>query len=203
MADRFGDPNREVTAASGVVVADESANGKLLLQCQSAEAIIHLVFAIEPPEVGKSVAAEGSAICRLRRDLFFISTGPADARGIQARLQTATPPDSPSFHFTVTDVTHGRCELRLVGPRSRELLSKVCALDFHSGRFADGDVRETSVAKTKQLVIRRDIGEETSFSIIGGRSTGAYLWDILLQAGAEFALVPIGREAIARIETST
>ena len=79
----------------------------------------------------------------------------------------------------MTDVTHGRSEIRVVGPASTSLMRKVCGLDFHPEAFPDGAARQSDVAKTTQLVIRRDIGELPAFSVIGARSLGAYLWDTM------------------------
>ncbi len=33
--------------------------------------------------------------------------------------------------ITITDVTHGKSEILVVGPYSQGLLSKLCGLDFH------------------------------------------------------------------------
>ena len=83
---------------------------------------------------------------------------------------------------TVTDVTHGRAQLRLSGARAAELLSRLCALDFHPDHFPDGAARQTSVAKTTQLVIRDDVDGGLSYSLIGARSLGGYLWRTILEA---------------------
>ena len=56
--------------------------------------------------------------------------------------------------------------------------------------------KQSSLAKTTQLIIRRDIGELPAFSIIGAQSLGPYVWDTMIEAGREFGLVPIGRAAL-------
>ena len=84
---------------------------------------------------------------------------------------------------TITDVTQGRSEFRLMGPAAPVVLSTVSGLDF--SKFANGTTQQSSVAKTVQLIIRRDAGGVPAFSIIGARSLGAYLWDILRRSGAE------------------
>ena len=123
--------------------------------------------------------------------MFFIGTAPAEVAaaldGLRRALQSPGQPGA-----AVTDLTHGRSELRLVGPAAPELLSKVCGLDFDPGRFPDGDARQSSVARTRQLIVRGDVGGLPSYSLIGGRSLGAYLWDTLMQAGAEFSIAPLG-----------
>lgn len=189
----------EVAAArEGVVLADETPNGKLMVEGLEAEAVIQAVFGLSGLAVGGGGAVETDRVYRLRNDLFLIHTPPggegATLKRVTARVQEA------SLFVTVTDVTHGRSEIRVVGPESPALMRKVCGLDFYSGAFPDGAARQTSVAKTAQLVIRRDIGPLRAFSIIGARSLGAYLWDTLLESGQALGAVPVGRAALQALE---
>ena len=192
VAERFPEAGPDA-ASRGVAIADESANGKLQVQGEEAEGLVRAAFSAPDLAVGKSASIEalGGRVCRLRRDLFFIGTAPGEVAaaldGLRRELQAAGQPRA-----AVTDLTHGRSELRLAGPAAPELMSKVCGLDFDLGRFSDGDARQSSVARTRQLIVRGDVGGLPSYSLIGGRSLGAYLWDTLMQAGAEFAVAPLG-----------
>ena len=102
--------------------------------------------------------------------------------------------------MTVTDVTHGRFEYRIVGPEAPRLLSKVCGLDFDDDAFPDRRCRETSVARVKALVVRADAGGLPAWRVLGGRAVGAYVWDILMEAGAELGIAPIGAAALRELE---
>ncbi len=193
VAERFPEAGPDA-AARGVAIADESANGKLQVQGEDAEGLVGAAFAAPALAVGKSATVETlgpGRVCRLRRDLYFIGTAPAEAAPALERLHREQGA-SENAETAVTDLTHGCSELRLVGPAAPELLSKVCGLDFDQRRFPDGDARQSSVAKTRQLIVRGDVGGLPSYSLIGGRSLGAYLWDTLMQAGAEFAVAPLG-----------
>ena len=193
VAERFPEAGPDA-ASRGVAIADESANGKLQVQGEDAEGLVGAAFSPPALAVGKSASIEAlgpGRVCRLRRDLFFIGTAPEEAAAALDRLRRE-PGASENAETAVADLTHGRSELRLVGPAAPELLSKVCGLDFDIGRFLDGDARQSSVAKTRQLIVRGDAGGLPSYSLIGGRSLGAYLWDTLMQAGAEFAIAPLG-----------
>jgi heterotetrameric sarcosine oxidase gamma subunit len=75
-------------------------------------------------------------------------------------------------------------------------LSKVCGLDFHPLAFPNGWAKQSSLAKTPQLIIRRDIGELPAFSIIGVRSFAAYVWETIMEAGYELGITPIGQAAV-------
>ena len=61
------------------------------------------------------------------------------------------------------------------------------------------------MAKTRQLVVRRDVGEGggvPAYAMLGGRASGRYLWDTLMEAGAEFDIAPIGQEAVRRLNAA-
>ncbi len=184
----------EIAAAGErIVLADETPNGKLLVEGEGAESVLMDAF-----DLGSLKINEGrDGIYRLRNDLFFISTPPGREVSAQKKLTTAS---AASEQFvTGTDITHGRAEIRVIGPNSQELLSKLCGLDFHSSAFPNETAKQSSLAKTTQLIIRRDIGELPTFSIIGTQSLGPYVWDTMMEAGREFELVPIGRAALAAL----
>ncbi len=183
----------EVAAARrGVVLADETPNGKLTVEGDRAEAVLQAVFDAPPPAIGAGVLVEANRVYRLRDDRFFVGTPPGGEEAALERLAEV----AQSSGCTVTDMNLGRAEIRAVGPASQDLMGKVCGLDFHPAAFADCTARQSSLARTAQLIIRRDIGPLPAFSIIGARSLGAYLWDTLAEAGREWGLVPVGRAAL-------
>ena len=193
-------------AQNGVGLVDETPNGKLTVEGAQAEAVLQTAFKLSKLEIGEGALWEGTSgshyhIYRLRSELFFISTPPEEAPTAQKTLTTtAEAPvggaSLPRPFVTVTDITDGRSELRAIGPASRELLSKVCGLDFHPSAFPNGWAKQSSLAKTPQLIIRRDIGELPAFSIIGVRSFAAYVWETIMEAGYELGITPIGQAAV-------
>ena len=184
----------EITAArDGIVLADETPNGKLLLEGDHAESVLRAAFDSESLEINEG----RGGIYRLRNDLFFIYTPPGRETRTQKKLTTASA--SSEQFLTITEVTHGRAEIRVIGPHSYELLSKVCGLDFHPSVFLNETAKQSSLVKTTQLIIRCDIGELPAFSIIGAQSLGPYVWDTLMEAGREFGVVPIGTAALTAL----
>ena len=184
----------EIAAArESLALADETPNGKLLLEGDQAESVLMDAF-----DLGSLNINEGhNGIYRLRNDLFFISTPPG--REVRAQKKLTTTLKASEQFVTVTDITHGRVEIRVIGPNSQELLSKVCGLDFHASAFPNDMAKQSSLAKTAQLIIRCDIGGLPAFSIIGAQSLGPYVWDTLMEAGREFGVVPIGRAALTAL----
>ena len=187
----------EIAAArKGLALADETPNGKLLLEGDRAESVLMNAFDLDTLKINEG----RDGIYRLRNDLFFISTPPGREVSAQKKL-TAASAASEQF-VTVTEVTHGRSEIRVIGPDSQQLLSKVCGLDFHPTAFPNETAKQSSLAKTAQLIIRRDIGELPAFSIIGAQSLGPYVWDTVMEAGREFGLVAIGLSALDLLANS-
>lgn len=102
---------------------------------------------------------------------------------------------------TVTNLTHAWSEIRVLGTSASTLMSRVCGLDFADGAFPDGAAKQTSVARTTQLVIRRDIDDLQAYSVLGARSLAVYIWDILMEAGADLRIGPVGQGAVRVLES--
>lgn len=187
-------PQSYSQAAAGlpnIGLMDQSNCGKILVHGSAGRRSV-VALGIEPPEeIGQGVIAAGLAVYRLRADQIFISTSPSSSEAALEALQTSDVGDE---QVTVTDVTHGRAQLRLVGPASAELLGRICPLDFHSTHFPNAFARQSSVANTTQLIIRDDLanGSLLSYVIIGARSLGIYLWNILLESGSDLGIRPLG-----------
>lgn len=192
----YSAPDAEVsTARGGVALADETANGKLQVEGQDAET----VWELQEVEIGAGVAVDSERVYRLRGDCFFVSTSPGRDIAVRRTLM-----DRASGRFvTVTNLTHAWSEIRVLGPYSPSLMSRVCGLDFSDAAFPDGAAKQTSVARTTQLVIRRDAVDLPAFSVLGARSMAAYLWEILMEAGADLQIAPVGLNAIRALESGT
>ena len=196
--ERFGDGAAEERAArEGVALGDETPRAKLLVQGEEAAAAVAAATGLAAPRTGEVSGGRVTA-CGLRPDLLLVAAGPGEGEGILKALED-TAAEAPGL-VTVTDVTHGRFEYRIVGPEAPRLLSKVCGLDFDDSVFPDRRARETSVARVRALVVRADAGERPAFRVLGGRAPGAYVWDILMEAGAEFGIAPIGAAALRELQ---
>ncbi|MBP8949157.1 MAG: hypothetical protein KBG73_09955 [Candidatus Promineofilum sp.] len=167
-----------VSLPAGLLLADDSHRGKIMIHGRAGEQAVATLGIMAPAAAGQSARARDVAIYRLRPDQLFINTAPGGEAELLAALSSAGKGDM----VTVTDVTHGRAQLRLSGPRAAELLSHMCALDCHPDHFPDGTARQTSVAKTTQLAIRDDVDGVLSYALVGARSLGAYLWATIQEA---------------------
>lgn len=191
---QFTSVEAEAAAArTGVALADLSANGKLTVEGHQLEALTEAVWRATAPAVGAGAAAGKAHLWRLRPDQLLVTTAPETAVETVTRLNRAAA--ALDGLLTVTDITHGRSELWLVGPQSVTLLGRLCGLNFGPAAFPNMAVRQSSVAKTAQIILRRDIGRTPAFALLGAASLGAYLWETVMQAGHDLGLAPLGRQA--------
>ena len=89
---------------------------------------------------------------------------------------------------TVMDLTHGRALMRITGPQSALVLGKMCPIDFSDSMCPNGAAFRASVANVVTDFIRDDVNGIRSYLLHCERSTGQFLFDALLDAGAEFGI---------------
>ncbi len=89
---------------------------------------------------------------------------------------------------TVLDLTHGRALIRLTGRRSAEVLAKVCGIDFSDAVTPDGAAFRCPVAELVTDLVRDDRDGVRSYLLHCERSSGQYLFGVLVDAGAEFGV---------------
>jgi heterotetrameric sarcosine oxidase gamma subunit len=94
-------------------------------------------------------------------------------------------------HVSVVDHTHARALFRLTGPASAQLLAKICGLDLSEHMTPDGAAVSAPVASVTCDIARNDRAStetagERSYLLACDRSFAQYLFDAILDAGAEF-----------------
>lgn len=185
-----------VRASCGL--ADVSAHGKLQIEGETAFEALRAALGQAPEAVHAGLRGTGGHLVRLRPDLFYLSTPPGREAELQMTLTNTIA--ALGLFVTVTDLTHGLADLCLIGPASAKVLSQLCGLDLRPAAFPDLAGKQTSVARTRQLIRRRDFGPLPSYSLAGDQSVAAYLWQALTSAGREYDLRPVGVDALAALE---
>jgi aminomethyltransferase len=199
-AEAYTDPEREAALArSAAGLADVSAMGKFQIEgaLAAAAAALRGAYSAAPDGIGAGARVADGELYRLRADQYFLLTPPAGQGVARDRLNAAA---GAGGLVTATDLTHGLAALLLVGPQAAAILRRVCGLDFAEAAFPSPAARSSSVAKTKQLIVRSDRGALPAYTIIGARSLAAYLWGVLLEAGHADGLAPIGLAAVQALE---
>lgn len=153
---------------------------------------------------GAFAATLGCAFRRSRRrqdGALVVGSGPGEwlligEMGIERALTTQLRTEAGAEFVTTVDLTHGRALMRLTGYDAARALSKLCAVDLCDAATPDGAAFRSSVAKIATDIVRDDAGSgalgEPSYLLHCERSSGQYLFDCLMDAGAEFGIEPDG-----------
>ncbi len=97
-----------------------------------------------------------------------------------------------SGHVSVIDVTHSRAMFPLTGAEAVSVLEKLCNLDWCDPMTPDGAAVSRSVARVTCDIVRNDRDGVPSYLISCDRSYDRYLFSVILDAGQEFGLCPLG-----------
>lgn len=180
-------PNLSPNTPSLLALFDASHHGKIMVEGSTAARLLYGAWETPELRIGAGAEAGPGQVYRLRSDLFLVHTPPR-ARAETSHFLHACAREAAGL-VTVTDVTDGRLELRLRGASAASLLSRLCGLDFSAVAFPNLSARFTSLAKTRQLLARRDEDGALCFAIIGGRSLGDYVRATMIQAGYDLGMV--------------
>jgi sarcosine oxidase, subunit gamma len=191
-------PAPPVVRADGWEVSGARATGELTLtDCCPLTKI-----QVRAPIGGQAAAALGVRFGRAARDpagRLVVGSGP----GEWLLLAAPSSPDrvvdfdpdalaAPGECVSWVDQTHGRALMRLSGPAGPRVLAKLCGIDLSEDITPDGAAFRTSLAALATDVIRDDLpglpGPTRSYLLHCERSSGQYLFDAVLRAGAEFGL---------------
>ncbi len=114
------------------------------------------------------------------------------------RLEEAwSSADAPSFYPVLRG--DGYFWFALTGADAAPMLAKLCGVDLRPGRFADGEVAQTSVARLNTVIVRADLGDVPVFQLLGDSASAEYYWGVLMDAMAEFEGRPVGLAALREI----
>jgi heterotetrameric sarcosine oxidase gamma subunit len=131
--------------------------------------------------------ADGTLVAGSGPGEWLLLAPPGHAGALLAMLER-TAARAPGEHASWVDLTHGRALMRLHGSAAAGVLGKVCGIDLGDDATPDGAAFRTAVAALATDVIRDDRDGTRSYLLHCERSSGQYLFDALLRAGAEFAI---------------
>jgi len=188
-------PAAPVTVSDGWEVSGRRATATLTLTDCAPLAKIQALA----PIGGRVAAGLGVRFGRAARGadgVLVVGSGPGEwlligppraAKAIVARLEGMAA-SAPDENVTVVDVTHGRALIRLNGSRGAAVLAKLCGIDLSDGLTPDGAALRSSVAALATDIVRDDRAGVRSYLLHCERSSGQYLFNALLDAGAEFGI---------------
>jgi 4-methylaminobutanoate oxidase (formaldehyde-forming) len=190
-------------AREEVALFDQSSLAKLLLQGTDATAVLQRLCAndidVPPGRIvyTQMLNARGGIECdltvtRLEEDVYLVVTVAAaathDADWIRRGIGDASA--------TLTDVTSASTVLGIMGPRSRELLSRLTDADVSNGAFPFGAAREIDVGHAPVRAVRITYVGELGWELYVPTEFAMGVYDHVLAAGADLGLRHAGYHAM-------
>ncbi|MEX1038934.1 MAG: 2Fe-2S iron-sulfur cluster-binding protein [Acidimicrobiia bacterium] len=214
--DHYGDPAAEVRAVrGGVGIIDVSPLGKIDLRGKDVSKLLEFVYVNKWSrlDVGKVrygvMCAEDGVIFddgvtgRLDQYRYMMSTTSGGAGGVWNWLDDWLQTAFADWEIEMTAVTDGFASINVAGPRSRELVGRLTEINLDPEQFGYMQVRTGVVAGVAGCFLWR-IGftGELSYEIHVPAAYGLWVWEMLLEKGADLGVVPFGIEAqrIMRLE---
>ena len=140
---------------------------------------------------------------RLDEHRYLMTTTTAHAGPVLAHLEFLLATVWPELRVNVTSITDQWAAMAIAGPKSRDVLAAALSdIDLSEEGLPFMGVREGRFGDVPVLVARLSFSGERAYEVYCGTPSGHKVWTGLLDAGADFNIVPYGTEAMAtmRIE---
>jgi 4-methylaminobutanoate oxidase (formaldehyde-forming) len=196
---------REMKAArETAAIFDQTSFAKLLLQGRDACAVLNRICGAQVDvEVGRSVYTglfnnrggyeSDLTVLRLGADKFLVVTGSAQPVRDFDWISKQIPADA---HAILTDVTSAYAVLGLMGPNSREILSRLTSADLSDAGFPFATNRQIDVGYGICLANRMTYVGELGWELIVPTEFAVGLYEAIVEAGRDLGLVDGGYYAI-------
>jgi 4-methylaminobutanoate oxidase (formaldehyde-forming) len=199
--DAVGDEHRHVRNAVGIF--DQSSFAKFEITGANAARALDWVCAnaVDKP-VGRMTYTQllntrggieaDLTVARLAEDRFYIVTGTGfrthDAAWIADHL--------PKGDVRLTDITEDWGTLSLMGPRARDVLSRVTAADVSNAAFPFGHLRQITIAGASVRALRVTYVGELGWELHVPIADLGRVHDALMAAGSGEGIRPVGYRAL-------
>ncbi len=149
------------------------------------------------------IAYDDGTTWRLGEHDYLMTTTTANAGKVMQNLEYFLDVYWPDLKVTLTSVTDEWAGASIAGPHAREILASCVtgtAVDTDTLPFM-GIVRG-EVDGVPVMICRLSFSGELAYEVYSGAGHGRQVWEVLIEAGKPFGMVPYGLEALGtmRIE---
>ena len=200
--DHSAEEHRAVREAVGLF--DQTSFAKLLVQGRDAEKVLQGLCANDvgaPP--GRAVYTAmlndrggfeaDLTVTRLSEDEYMVVTGCATERRDEHWIRQGIPADARAF---VTNVSSAYAVLSVMGPRSRELLSRLTDADLSNEAFPFLASREIEIGYAPVRATRITYVGELGWELYVPTEFAAHVYDAIVAEGGPFGLRLAGYHAL-------
>ena len=215
--DHYGDPAQEVlNVRNNVGIIDVTPLGKFELRGPDVPKLLEILYVNrwESLEVGSvrygvmcledGVIFDDGVTGRLGPERYIMTTTSSGAASVWEWIDNWLQTAHPEWQIHVVPVTTAYASINVAGPKSRELLLRLAEdVDLSPDAFPYMRLRTGRVAGVDGCFMWR-IGftGELSYEIHVPAAYGLYVWETLMEGGADLGIKPFGVEAqrILRLE---
>jgi sarcosine oxidase subunit alpha len=209
-SDDPGEEAQHVHKALGLI--DVSTLGKLLVKGPEAGAFLDRLYPnrfsdLKSGRIRYGVLTTDSGrimddgtVARLDDDSFYVTTTSTGADGVYQWFTWW----NAVWHMDVelANLTGALAAVNVAGPNARTLMERVSSDDFSNEGFAYLDAKHVRVAGVPTLALRIGFVGELGYELHFPSPHGEFVWDSLLEKGADLGARPFGLEPqrILRLE---
>jgi heterotetrameric sarcosine oxidase gamma subunit len=185
VAASYGPVAAEIAACEASAgIADRTHVGKLEVQAPAET----------PYTLGMARDDGGAWWCPLAADRALVLAHRAPIGELRERIEEETAEGG-----TVVDVTAGFAAIGLVGPRTRDILARVTAIDVRPQSLPECGFRPGSIARVPGMLLR-ERGDR--MLVLCGSAHAEYLWLALSDAGRPLGAAHVGVDALERLDAA-
>ena len=207
--------NRECMAArNAVALLDQSTLGKIDVQGPDAAEFLNRVYTnnwlklgIGRARYGLMLSEDGMVMddgvsARFSDGHFTMFTTTGGAAGVMAWMETWLQTEWTELKVYLTSVTDHWSTMSIVGPRAREVITRICQdIDFSPEAFPFLSFREGTVAGVPARVFRISFSGEMTYEVNISANYGLHVWESIMEAGEPLGITPYGTEAMHVLRT--
>ena len=202
--------NRECLATRNAIgILDASTLGKIDIQGPDAAEFLDRIYTNNWKSLGigrcryglmcgeDGMLFDDGVTTRLGEQHYLMTTTSGNAARVLSWLEEWLQTEWPELKVYCNSVTEQWCTAGIAGPLARKLLSELTAdINLSSDAFPFMSCRSGNVAGIPARVMRVSFTGELSYEINVAANYGMSLWTTLMTAGRQYAITPIGTEAM-------
>ncbi|WP_412504738.1 sarcosine oxidase subunit alpha family protein [Roseovarius sp. SYSU LYC5161] len=201
--------NREITQTrQSLALLDASTLGKIIVKGPDAGTFMDMLYTnmmstLKPGRCRYGLMCnengflmDDGVVARLDDETFLCHTTTGGAESVHAHMEEWLQTEWWDWKVYTANVTEQYAQVGVAGPNARKVLQKLTDDDISADGLAFMGWKEIMVAGIPARAFRISFAGELSFELAVPAGRGRVLWDRLMDAGAEFGVMPYGTEAM-------
>jgi sarcosine oxidase subunit alpha len=201
--------NREVkNTRENLGLLDASTLGKLIVKGPDAGKFLDMMYTnlMSTLPIGKcryglmcsenGFLSDDGVVVRMAEDTWLCHTTTGGAESIHAHMEDWLQCEWWDWKVYVANVTEQYAQIAVVGPNARKVLRKLGGMDVSAEALPFMEWREGKIGEFDARVFRISFSGELSYEVAVPAGQGRAFWDALMDAGAEFGIMPYGTETL-------